>query len=333
MADLILKNLCKAFGDLSVVNDISLELTGGELMVLLGPSGCGKTTLLRLIAGLESTDSGEIFIAGRRVDQLRPKDRNIAMVFQNYSLYPHMTVEKNLAFPLKIASVGKNERQQRVEAVAEMLSLSEKLKARPAQLSGGQRQRVALGRAIIRQPDLFLLDEPLSNLDADLRTRMRHEIVALQKKLGITTVHVTHDQAEALTMADRIAVINNGRIEQVGTPEALYKNPANLFVAQFIGQPKINLIDARIERHLLIPFGLSMLNLNIDRDNSRLLVGLRPEAITICSDGEFVADVVGNEYLGSEHVVTLDFQGASIVASGASKQYAVGQSINFSIDS
>jgi len=333
MADLIIKNLSKAFGGQPVVNEISLELAKGELMVLLGPSGCGKTTLLRLIAGLEAADSGEIFITGRRVDQLRPKDRNIAMVFQNYSLYPHMTVEKNLAFPLKIASVRKEEREQRVRAVAEMLSLSEKLKARPAQLSGGQRQRVALGRAIIREPALFLLDEPLSNLDADLRIRMRQEIVALQKKLGITTVHVTHDQAEALTMADRIAVINNGQIEQVGTPEELYKSPTNLFVAQFIGQPKINLIDARIERHLLIPFGLSMLNLNVPRDNDRLLVGLRPEAITICSDGEFVADVVGNEYFGSEHIVTLDFQGSSIVASGAPQQYAVGQSINFAIDS
>ena len=333
MSGLIIDSLSKAFADHPVVTDVSLELEKGELMVLLGPSGCGKTTLLRLIAGLETADRGEIFIAGRRVDRLQPKDRNVAMVFQNYSLYPHMTVEKNLAFALKAASVDRERIQQRVTAIAEMLSLSEKLNDRPAQLSGGQRQRVALGRAIIREPSLFLLDEPLSNLDADLRARMRREIVELQKKLGITTVYVTHDQVEALTMADRIAVINKGRIEQVGSPEELYEEPVNLFVAQFIGQPRINVIEARIERHLLIPFGLSMLNLNIARDEDRLLLGLRPEAITICTGGEFVSQVVSEEYLGDEYVVTLDFKGSLITASGVKGPQVAGREVNFSIDS
>jgi ABC-type sugar transport system ATPase subunit len=203
MPELILKDLSKSFGPTEVLKNISLEMSDGELLVLLGPSGCGKSTCLRLIAGLEEADSGEIYIGPRRVDHLSARDRNVAMVFQNYSLYPHMSVAKNLAFPLKVAGVGKAEIADRVEQAARMLGLSEKLQDKPGQLSGGQRQRVALGRAIIRKPDLFLLDEPLSNLDADLRGRMRREIVRIQKQLGVTTVHVTHDQAEALTMGDR----------------------------------------------------------------------------------------------------------------------------------
>ena len=225
MPPLSLRNIGKSFDGKPVLRDVSLDLTEGELFVLLGPSGCGKSTALRLIAGLEELDRGEIVLGDRRIDTLPPRERHVAMVFQNYALYPHMTVAKNLAFPLAVAGVPSDERRRRVQATVDMLGLGDRLNDRPAQLSGGQRQRVALGRAIIRQPELFLLDEPLSNLDADLRARMRLEIVKLQKQLCTTTVYVTHDQTEALTMADRVAVLNQGVLEQVGTPEELYREP------------------------------------------------------------------------------------------------------------
>lgn len=327
MRGLVLKDVSKSFGDVSVLRDVSLELDGGELLVLLGPSGCGKSTLLRLIAGLEELDQGEIYIGSRRVDHLRPRDRDVALVFQNYSLYPHMTVAKNLAFPLIVARVNKSEVRSRVRDVAEMLGLSEKLKARPAQLSGGQRQRVALGRAIIRKPSLFLFDEPLSNLDADLRGRMRREIVRLQKELGTTTIHVTHDQAEALTMGDRVALLHEGRIMQIGSPEELYHNPVNLFVAEFIGYPKMNVLDARIERHVLIPFGLSMLNQPLHEN--KVLVGIRPEQIDITPDGEYAATVASSEYLGGRYVVTLSFKGILLTVSNCAAQLEPGTPANF----
>jgi multiple sugar transport system ATP-binding protein len=329
---LIVKGVSKAFGKTEVLSRVSFELEEGELLVLLGPSGCGKTTLLRLIAGLETADSGEIYIGARRVDGLRPRQRRVAMVFQNYSLYPHMTVEKNLSFPLRVASVEKAEIRARVQRVAAMLGLTEKLGERPASLSGGQRQRVALGRAIIREPELFLLDEPLSNLDADLRARMRREIVRVQKELGVSTVYVTHDQAEALTMADRIALIHHGRIVQIGRPQEVYEDPVNRFAAEFVGWPKMNIIEARIERHLLIPFGLSMLNLELARDEARLLVGLRPEAIEIRPDGEFAAAVEHVEYLGDQFVATLDFKGMPLIAANVTKKHRRGQAVNFTFD-
>ena len=327
MRGLVLKKVCKSFGDVPVLQDVSLELDGGELLVLLGPSGCGKSTLLRLIAGLEELDRGEIYIGSRRVDHLRPKDRDVALVFQNYSLYPHMTVAKNLAFPLRVARVARSDVQSRVRDVAEMLGLSEKLKAKPAQLSGGQRQRVALGRAIIRKPSLFLFDEPLSNLDADLRGRMRREIVRLQKELGTTTIHVTHDQAEALTMGDRVALLHEGRIAQIGSPEELYHDPVNLFVAEFIGYPKMNVLDAKIERQVLIPFGLPMLNVQLRED--RLLVGIRPEQIHIAPDGEYMATVVSSEYLGGRYVVTLSFKGIPLTVSNCTAQFERGAPVKF----
>jgi multiple sugar transport system ATP-binding protein len=247
MAGLSVKEISKSFDGTRVLDRVSLELSEGELLVLLGPSGCGKSTLLRIIAGIEEADSGEIHLGGKRVDQLRPKDRNVALVFQNYSLYPHMSVEKNLGFPLSVAKTPKAEIAARVKEIAAMLGLSDRLSDRPAQLSGGQRQRVALGRAIIRKPSIFLLDEPLSNLDADLRVRMRQEIVKLQRQVGVAMVHVTHDQTEALTMADRVALLHKGRIEQIGTPEELYRAPATLNVAQFVGQPKINAIVSQVD--------------------------------------------------------------------------------------
>jgi multiple sugar transport system ATP-binding protein len=327
MRGLVLKKVCKSFSDFPVLQNVSLELDRGELLVLLGPSGCGKSTLLRLIAGLEELDQGEIYIGSRRVDHLRPRDRDVALVFQNYSLYPHMTVAKNLAFPLRVARVAKSEVRSRVWDVAEMLGLSEKLKARPAQLSGGQRQRVALGRAIIRKPSLFLFDEPLSNLDADLRGRMRREIVQLQKELGTTTIHVTHDQAEALTMGDRVALLHEGRIVQIGSPEELYRDPVNLFVAEFIGYPKMNVLEARIERHVLIPFGLPMLNQPLHEN--KVLVGIRPEQIHITPDGEYAATVASSEYLGGRYVVTLSFKGILLTVSNCMSQLEPGTSANF----
>ncbi|MCP4706821.1 MAG: ABC transporter ATP-binding protein, partial [candidate division Zixibacteria bacterium] len=241
MPRLNIKALDKNFSDTKVLDNINIETLDGELVVILGPSGCGKSTLLRLIAGLEDPDEGEIWIGKNRVDNLPPRKRNVALVFQNYALYPHMTVKQNLAFPLKVDKVNKKEIHERVVATATMIGLSDRLDSRPAELSGGQRQRVALGRAIIRKPDLYLLDEPLSNLDAALRNKMRRELVEIQRTLGTTTVYVTHDQTEALTMADRLVVIEKGKIRQIGTVEEIYNKPADIFVASFVGTPKINI--------------------------------------------------------------------------------------------
>jgi ABC-type sugar transport system ATPase subunit len=330
MAGLTLKNVSKSFGELRVLYDISLELAEGELLVLLGPSGCGKSTLLRLIAGLEETEQGEIFIGDRQVEQLRPRDRNVALVFQNYSLYPHMSVAKNLAFPLKVAGVGKDEIRDRVTKTAALLGLEDRLHNKPGQLSGGQRQRVALGRAIIREPSIFLLDEPLSNLDADLRVRMRQEIVNLQKHLNKTMVHVTHDQAEALTMADRIALLNHGRLEQVGTPEELYRRPANLFVATFIGQPKVNLIDGAVENRRLQPFDMELPS-DLDRlPSGKFKVGLRPEGIAIRSDGDYPGRVISEEYMGDHYVVTLAYRDLVLTAMTVAAPPDPGRMVMFS---
>jgi multiple sugar transport system ATP-binding protein len=335
MAGLILKNISKTFEKRRVLSDISLELADGELLVLLGSSGCGKSTLLRIIAGLEEADSGEVHIGDRRVDSLPPRQRNVALVFQNYSLYPHMTVEKNLAFPLQVAGMSKADIKQRVMEVAEMLDLKDRLGDRPGQLSGGQRQRVALGRAIIRKPSIFLLDEPLSNLDADLRVRMRREIVRIQRELRTSMVHVTHDQTEALTMADRIAILNDGRIEQIGTPEELYTQPASLFVATFIGTPRINILDAGVEDNRLIPFGALVLEHVVGAlsDDRRLKVGLRPEAISVSDDGNYRGVVTAAEYLGDHFVITLDYQSLPLTASlPGDMAPSVGQQVHFSID-
>ena len=332
MSGLKLLNLCKKFDEAVVLDDVSLELPEGQLWVLLGPSGCGKSTLLRIVAGLEESDSGEVFIGNRRIDKLRPRDRNVALVFQNYSLYPHMSVAGNLAFPLKAAGINRKEIAKRVMETATMIGLGERLDAKPRQLSGGQRQRVALGRAIIRKPDLFLLDEPMSNLDADLRHRMRSEIISLQKNLGVTMLHVTHDQSEALTMADKIIVMNNGKIEQMGSPEQIYGSPSSLFVATFLGQPTMNIIDGKIERSTLIPFGLSMLNRSLGRDISNIKIGLRPEVIQISPDGTFSGSVLSCEYLGHQYIISLEFQGAKLQVSGISQPLSVGSIINFKFD-
>ncbi|MFC1706699.1 ABC transporter ATP-binding protein, partial [Planctomycetota bacterium] len=242
-----LRGLSKSFGTTEVLQSISLILSASEFLVLLGRSGCGKSTLLRLIAGLEEVSTGEIFIDGRLANELPPRERNLAMVFQSYALYPHMTVAENIAFPLTVRHVPKAEQKTKVLEIAELLGLETLLTRRPHALSGGQRQRVAIGRALVRRPGLFLFDEPLSNLDAALRTRMRLELKALHKRLGATIVYVTHDQIEAMTLATRIAILERGRLQQLATPEEIYRKPANTFVATFVGSPKMNLLPGRIE--------------------------------------------------------------------------------------
>jgi multiple sugar transport system ATP-binding protein len=263
------------------VNDVSLDIDDGELMILVGPSGCGKSTLLRMIVGLEDITSGDMVIAGKRVNDLAPRDRNLSMVFQNYALYPHMTVYENIAFPLRLSKTPDEEVKRRVQDAADVLELNEHLQRKPANLSGGQRQRVAMGRAIVRQAEAFLFDEPLSNLDAKLRGQMRTEISRLQRRLAITTVYVTHDQTEAMTLGDRVCVLRKGKIQQVASPRELYEQPVNLFVAGFIGSPPMNFLPATLEGNKLkMPFG----EIELDEKRAKavagrdlLLVGIRPE--------------------------------------------------------
>jgi multiple sugar transport system ATP-binding protein len=249
VADIAIRGATKIYpgGAVPAVDGVELDIADGELLVLVGPSGCGKSTLLRMIAGLEEVTAGSISIGGRDVTHLAPKDRDIAMVFQSYALYPHMTVRRNIGYPLKLAKTPKDEVDRRVEETAELLQLTDELERRPAQLSGGQRQRVAMGRAIVRHPQAFLMDEPLSNLDAKLRVEMRAEIARLQRELAVTTAYVTHDQVEAMTMGTRVAVLHRGRLQQVAAPQLLYDEPDNLFVATFIGSPAMNLFPGRIE--------------------------------------------------------------------------------------
>ncbi|HUV29576.1 MAG TPA: ABC transporter ATP-binding protein [Acidobacteriota bacterium] len=332
MSGLVLKNISKVYDGKPVLQDISLELTAGELAVLLGPSGCGKSTILRIIAGLEEPTTGEVYIDSKRVDRLRPRDRNVALVFQNYSLYPHMSVQRNLDFPLRVAGMSGKERAARVRRIAEMLGLADRLRDKPGQLSGGQRQRVALGRAMVREPAIFLLDEPLSNLDAELRMRMRHEIVRIQRNLGRTMIHVTHDQAEALTMADRIVLLNDGQLEQIGSPEDLYQRPATRFAALFIGQPQMNLIAARIDSGRLVPFGVQVPDAVAAKAAAGLLAGLRPEAIEIRGDGPLGGRIESCDYMGDEYVVRLSFKEHSLTVSNVSRPIAVGQEVRFTLE-
>jgi multiple sugar transport system ATP-binding protein len=290
MADIRLVNLGKKFPNgFEAVKELSLEIEEAELLVLVGPSGCGKTTALRMIAGLEDISSGDLYIGGRRVNDVLERDRDIAMVFQNYALYPHMTVAQNIAFSLKLSRRPKHEIRERVADTAKLLGLEELLDRRPKQLSGGQRQRVAMGRAIIRKPQVFLMDEPLSNLDAQLRVHMRGEIEALQKRLGVTTVYVTHDQVEAMTMGDRVAVLRSGELQQVDTPTSVYDHPANLFVAGFIGSPPMNLARGTLERGeggLVLRLGSSAIPIPAELARDRgleswigkeVVAGIRPE--------------------------------------------------------
>ncbi len=313
MASVSVKNLVKKFGKVVAVDHVSFSVNDGEFVVLLGPSGCGKTTTLRLIAGLEYPDEGEIWIGDRLVNDLPPKDRDVAMVFQNYALYPHMTVYDNLAFPLKVRKVPRDEIDRKVREVAKLLQIEELLDRKPAQLSGGQQQRVALGRALVREPKVFLMDEPLSNLDAKLRIYMRAELKRLQRELGITTIYVTHDQAEAMTMADKIVVLKDGRIQQIGRPEELYNKPANVFVAGFIGAPPMNFMDASVKEEggrLVLDTGIFRIELpdymaealRKAGPPSEVIVGVRPEHITVDGDGVEV-EVFVTEPLGGETII------------------------------
>jgi multiple sugar transport system ATP-binding protein len=285
MAEIVLDRVTKSYaGGATAVKDLSITIADGEFIILVGPSGCGKSTTLNMIAGLEDISSGELSIGGERVNEKAPKDRDIAMVFQSYALYPHMTVRQNIAFPLTLARMKKPEIAQKVDEAAKVLDLTELLDRKPAQLSGGQRQRVAMGRAIVRDPKAFLMDEPLSNLDAKLRVQMRSEIARLQNKLGTTTVYVTHDQTEAMTLGDRVVVLLAGEVQQIGTPEELYNRPANLFVAGFIGSPAMNFFPATMtDVGVRLPFGEVMLTQEVQdllarhRTPSNVIVGLRPE--------------------------------------------------------
>ena len=308
MARIEIRSVSKRFAAVEVLRDVDVDIEDGEFVVILGPSGCGKSTLLRLIAGLEEVSGGEIHIADRRVDHLPPKDRGCAMVFQNYALYPHMTVRGNIGYGLRIARMPKPERLRRIDETAKLLELSELLDRKPSQLSGGQRQRVAIGRALAREPDVFLFDEPLSNLDAKLRTNTRVELRKLHDRLGATSIYVTHDQVEAMTLADRIVIMNDGVVEQVGTPKEIYRYPASSFVAGFIGSPQTNLLRGSIGEagsnfsdvggaQLSFPQG-SLPRLK-DRE---VILGIRPEDVEIGGNTvEAVVDVV--EELGSHRLL------------------------------
>ncbi len=311
MASIELKRVTKHFGETVVIPGLDLEVKDGEFMVFVGPSGCGKSTMLRMIAGLENMTQGEILIAGENVSAKGPSERGAAMVFQSYALYPHMTVEDNMGFGLRMSGTSKKETATQVHATAERLQLTPLLKRYPKQLSGGQRQRVAIGRAIVRRPQVFLFDEPLSNLDASLRVQMRIELAKLHADLKTTMVYVTHDQTEAMTLGDRIAVFNQGRIEQVGTPMDLYKSPANTFVAQFLGSPKINLLPYRVDAvNNRLQFdeqnGIDCADLGMTTTQALagVLLGVRPEAIRLCEAGAGLQGVIEfTEQLGDSTIV------------------------------
>jgi multiple sugar transport system ATP-binding protein len=320
MASVDIAKVDKFFGSTQVLYGVEIAIGDGEFVVLVGPSGCGKSTLLRMIAGLEEISNGEIAIGGRVVNNVPPKDRDIAMVFQNYALYPHMTVYDNMAFSLKLAKAPKNVIQERVSRAAAILGLQEFLERYPRQLSGGQRQRVAMGRAIVRDPQVFLFDEPLSNLDAKLRVQMRTEIKELHQRLKTTAVYVTHDQIEAMTMADRIVVLHDGVVEQVGDPLDLYDHPANLFVAGFIGSPAMNFLEATIKRNGGAPSAFTPDGTQLPlperaggRDGQKIVFGIRPEHLDL-TDGALglPAEVVVVEPTGAEILVFTHLAGQEV---------------------
>lgn len=320
MAEVSVKQLRKSYGDTAVIHGIDVDIPDGEFVVLVGPSGCGKSTLLRMIAGLEEITSGDITIGERRVNNLSPSERDIAMVFQSYALYPHKTVEANMGFSLKLRKLNKAEIKRQVAEAAEILGLTPYLKRYPRALSGGQRQRVAMGRAIVRNPQVFLFDEPLSNLDAKLRVQMRTEIRELHQRLQTTTVYVTHDQIEAMTMADRIVVLNGGHVEQIGSPLELYDRPKNKFVASFIGSPSMNLLDGEVtsvsDGMATVSLGDAALNVPV-RDGvttgRKISLGIRPEHLRLADTG-LPAKVRVVEPTGSEVHVVFQFQDQEITA-------------------
>jgi len=341
MADtgVVLTEIRKSFGNLEVIHGIDLTITEGSFVVFVGPSGCGKSTLLRMIAGLEDVTDGEIEIKGRNVTDLDPSDRGIAMVFQSYALYPHMSVRDNLAFGLKMARTQASEIEARVKAASAILKIDHLLDRRPGQLSGGQRQRVAIGRAIVRKPDVFLFDEPLSNLDAELRVSMRIEIARLHRELGNTMIYVTHDQTEAMTLADKIVVLRDGYIEQAGTPREIYERPNNVFVAGFIGSPRMNLLDASWAGDGNIMVSGNRIRSPISgaglSQGQKITLGMRPEHLRIAAgsqDKTLRATVDFDEYLGGTQFLycqlgdgqplTVEYRGSSDIATGSQLAFA-----------
>jgi multiple sugar transport system ATP-binding protein len=322
VASIQMQHITKVYGDgFPAVNDVSLDIADGEFMILVGPSGCGKSTLLRMIVGLEDITSGDMIIAGERVNDKAPRDRNLSMVFQNYALYPHLSVYENIAFPLRLRHVPEEEVRSKVEAAAKTLELTEHLQRKPGQLSGGQRQRVAMGRAIVRQANAFLFDEPLSNLDAKLRGQMRTEILRLQRSLGITTVYVTHDQTEALTLGDRVAVLRRGLLQQVASPHELYERPVNLFVAGFIGSPPMNFLPATLrDGRVQLPFLSYALDPEVAKkigNDDLLIAGVRPEHFEVAEtvdervkgDGiTFEVQIDVTEWLGNSQYAYIPYE-------------------------
>jgi multiple sugar transport system ATP-binding protein len=312
MADIHLKNLSKRWGKVASVDKFDLHIADEEFLVLLGPSGCGKTTTMRMIAGLEDASDGEIWIGGRMVNQLEPKDRDIAMVFQSYGLYPTMSVYENIRFPLKVRKIPKDEHHERVMRAATMVELTDFLDRRPAALSGGQRQRVALARAIVRQPAVFLMDEPLSNLDAKLRVSTRAQIKNLHHELRTTTIYVTHDQIEAMTLADRVVVMNKGVVQQVGTPRQIYDRPANTFVAGFIGSPAMNLMEGEIQDGVFTGRNVRIAGLST-KVSGRVTIGFRAEDAAVnIAGGEIAASIYALELLGDAALVTIQAGGCFV---------------------
>ncbi len=317
MADLEFKDISISFGSNRVIENLNLHVRHGEMFVLLGPSGCGKSTILRLIAGLEQPDSGQILIDGKVINNIAPKDRNVAMVFQNYALYPHMTIYDNLAFPLKVKKVAKEEIDRLVNKQARLLGLDDLLERKPRTLSGGQRQRVALGRALVREPAIFLFDEPLSNLDAKLRVSTRTEIASLQRILDATMVYVTHDQEEALSLGHRIAILDQGKLQQIGTPREIYEKPASIFCAAFVGSPRINLLELQdgadeFEQRLYDKFERLLNSAGIEKGEA-ITIGIRPEDLHYRRHNEndigLEAEILHVEYAGDRNITYAEIKG------------------------
>ncbi|MEW5759447.1 MAG: ABC transporter ATP-binding protein [Candidatus Thermoplasmatota archaeon] len=332
MAEVFIENVTKKYGDFTAINDLSLKIEDKEFVVILGPSGCGKTTLLRLIAGLEEITNGNIYIGGRVVNELAPKDRDIAMVFQSYALYPHMNVFENMSFGLRMKKYPIEEIKSRVKEAAELLGISDQLWKKPKELSGGQRQRVALGRAIVRKPAVFLMDEPLSNLDAKLRIRMRNELIQLHKKLDTTIIYVTHDQVEAMTLANRVAIMNKGKLQQYSKPLEAYYEPANRFVAEFVGTPSMNILDGKIMKKdgkTNFLFGNLKFPLALEINEQNAYFGIRPEDIKINKVGRgFKAIVVGLEVLGDKTFLYFKFGEKEVVAQTEAKyNWSIGEEV------
>ncbi|MEM4160360.1 MAG: sn-glycerol-3-phosphate ABC transporter ATP-binding protein UgpC [Thermoplasmata archaeon] len=350
MAEVVLEHVCKKYGDFVAVDDFNLTIPDGEFCVLVGPSGCGKTTVLRMIAGLEDVTSGKICLDGKVINELPPKDRDIAMVFQSYALYPHLSVYENIAFPLKIRKMPKREIEERVLRAAKILGIAEQLDKKPAELSGGQRQRVAMGRAIVREPKVFLFDEPLSNLDAKMRVQMRVELAKLHKMLGTTMIYVTHDQVEAMTLGEKVVVMNKGRMMQFGKPDKLYDKPMNLFTASFIGSPPMNFLDCMLvqkvdglylvkdEFSLRLPDGMEKVLGNFA--GSEVVLGIRPEdiydklfAVGATPYNTFRVRVDVRETIGSDVFIYFTLAGTNFVARVMPKSKAAsGQEIEIVFD-